>query len=60
MPQKLKGRKCYDHLGGKVGALLFDRLVELDWFKREEGKVTVYEITEKGFRELQKLGVKME
>ena len=60
MPQKLKGRKCYGHLGGKIGALLFERLIELVWFRQEEGKVTVYEVTEKGCRELGKLGIKLD
>lgn len=54
---KLKAKKCYGHLGGKLGNQVFERLIELEWFKLEEDKSTVYEVTEKGYRELDKLGV---
>lgn len=57
---KMKGRKCYDHLGGKLGTRILERLIELDWIKLEEGKSTVYEITEKGYEELAKLGVNLD
>jgi hypothetical protein len=52
-----KARRCYGHLGGTLGERLFHRLIELGWFQPEEGKATVYEITQKGFEELTKLGV---
>lgn len=58
--KEIKGRKCYGHLGGKLGELLFIRLVEMEWLKLEEGKSTVYEITAKGYNELEKLGVKLD
>jgi hypothetical protein len=57
---KLKARTCYGHLGGKLGQLIFERLIELGWFTLEEGKVTVYQVTEKGYQELSKLGVPIE
>jgi|WetSurMetagenome_2_1015567.scaffolds.fasta_scaffold107840_2 hypothetical protein len=50
-------KSCYGHLGGKVGDLLFERLVDLKWFRLQVGTSTVYEITEKGVEELTKLGV---
>ncbi len=53
----ITGRKCYDHLGGKLGAQIFERLIELEWIRLQEGKMTVYEVTEKGNEELKKLGV---
>jgi hypothetical protein len=56
----LRGRKCYGHLGGKLGERLLDRLVELEWLRLEEGKSTVYEITEKGYAEFNRLGVKLD
>lgn len=56
----VKGRKCYDHLGGKLGNLIFERLVELEWIRLEEGKSTVYGVTEKGREELGKLGVNLD
>jgi|AGTN01.3.fsa_nt_gi hypothetical protein len=58
--KKLKGRNCYGHLGGKLGERILERLIELDWVKLEEGKSTVYEITEKGNVELTKLGVNLD
>jgi hypothetical protein len=41
-------------LGGKLGDILFERMLELQWFKLVEGKTTIYEITEKGCKELAK------
>jgi predicted transcriptional regulator len=58
--KKFKARTCYGHLGGKIGNRLFERLVELNWFQPEEGKSTVYVVTEKGYEELTKLGVQLE
>jgi len=57
--KKIKGRYCYGHLGGKLGERLFVRLIEMEWLKLEEGKSTIYEITEKGYLEFEKLGVKL-
>lgn len=56
----IKAKKCYGHLGGKLGDRIFDRLFELQWFKLEDEKSTVYEITEKGKEGLKKLGVNIE
>lgn len=53
----LSAKECYGHLGGTLGNNLFERLVELGWFRRNENKATVYEITEKGMQELERLGV---
>lgn len=58
--KKFKARTCYGHLGGKIGNRLFERLVELNWFQPEEGRSTVYVLTEKGHKELAKLGVQLE
>ncbi len=55
-----KGRKCYGHLGGELGERLLVKLIELEWLKPEEGKSTVYEITEKGYSEFQKLGIEFD
>ncbi len=56
----VKAKKCYGHLGGKLGDLIFDRLLELQWFKLEDEKSTVYGITEKEKEGLKKLGVNIE
>ncbi len=53
----LAARACYGHLGGTLGNRLFERLVELDWFRRVPEHSTTFEITTKGKRELAKLGV---
>lgn len=55
--QPLTARSCYGHLGGKLGNLLFERMLELGWLVKSEGKSTVYEITEKGVSELFRLGI---
>lgn len=57
---KIKGRKCYDHLGGKLGNIIFERLIALEWIRLEEGKSTVYEITEKGYEGLTKFGINLD
>ncbi len=40
--------KCFDHLGGRLAPMLFERLIEMEWIKPKEGRKTVFEITEKG------------
>ncbi len=56
----VKVKKCYEHLGGKLGERLFNRLVELEWLKLNDNGEPCYEITEKGREELKKLGVNLE
>lgn len=53
----LCAKGCYGHLGGTLGNRLFERLIALGWFRRQEGRSTTYEITEKGIQELERLGV---
>ena len=55
--KKLQGKSCYGHLGGTLGGRLFQRLIELGWFIRQEGTATVYDITDLGKQEMEKLGV---
>jgi predicted transcriptional regulator len=57
--KEIKGRKCYDHLGGKLGAILLNNLLEKNWIKLEEDKTTVYIITEKGKKEFKKMGIEI-
>ncbi|ATW25727.1 hypothetical protein [Candidatus Formimonas warabiya] len=54
------GRKCYGHLGGKLGERILERLIELEWLKLAEGRTTVYQITEKGTEELKKMGANLD
>ncbi len=55
--QTLKAKSCYGHLGGTLGNRLFERLLELDWFEREENTSTVYRLTDTGKEEFTRLGV---
>ena len=56
-PKILSAKSCYGHLGGTLGNRLFERLLALHWFEREEGTATVYRLTETGKEELNHLGV---
>lgn len=56
--KKMKGRKCYDHLGGKLGTELLEFYLSQGWIELDEGKSTVYVITEKGYDEFKKIGFK--
>jgi hypothetical protein len=53
----MTGRKCYDHLGGKLGAKLFDCLIENKIIELEGDKKTVYIVTEKGKEWFQEIGL---
>ena len=55
--KRLKARNCYGHLGGTLGNRLFDRMLALGWFEREEGKETVFTLTESGEEAFKELGV---
>ncbi len=49
--------QCYGHMGGRLSTLLMEKMLELGWLKLKEGKKTVYEITEEGYRGLAGWGV---
>lgn len=53
----LKAKRCYGHLGGTLGNRLFERMLEMNWLTREEGKSTVYVLTETGKEAFEQLGV---
>jgi predicted transcriptional regulator len=57
--KKITGRRCYDHLGGKLGKNVFDFLVENEYIDLSDGKVTVYEVTKKGEEFFKKIGMDM-
>lgn len=56
-PKILKAKACYGHLGGTLGNRMFERLLELNWFEREENTATVYRLTETGKEEFARLGI---
>jgi len=58
--KRMTGRKCYDHLGGNLGAALFDFYVSNGWIELEDGKNTIFKITEKGHLEFAKMGLYIE
>ncbi len=57
--KRLTGRKCYDHLGEKLGAMLLEFLIVNEWICLEDGKSTVYILTPKGEKELNGIGLKI-
>ncbi len=58
--KRLTGRRCYDHLGGKLGAVLFDFFLANEWIHLDEGKSTVYVLTPKGEEEFAAIGLKID
>ncbi len=54
------GRKCYDHLGGKLGSELLAFFVEQGWIELDEGKSTVYVITQKGREKFKEMGLRLD
>lgn len=51
-------RTCYDHIAGRLGVLLHDRLLALGWIAVETGSASKrYEVTSAGARALESLGV---
>lgn len=62
MPQKrLVGKRCYDHLGGKLGAALLELYLSNGWMKAEqEEKKTVYSLTEEGAAAFARMGLQVD
>ena len=53
----LTGKRCYDHLGGRLGAALLELYVKNGWIALQEDASTVYCITEQGAAAFQKMGL---
>ena len=47
----------YEHLGSYLGNLLTERLIELEWIKKKNGKKFL--LTEKGLTGLESMGIKL-
>lgn len=62
MSQKgLFGKKCYDHLGGRLGAALLELYLSNGWMEAEaEKKGTVYRLTEKGAAAFAEMGLRID
>ncbi len=54
---ELTGKKCYGHLGGKLGATLFDFLISQKWIALKEETSTTYVVTEDGYKNFAKMGL---
>lgn len=52
----LAARTCYDHLAGRLGVLLHNRLIAMKWL-RAMGKRNDYELTNEGTAALSSLGI---
>lgn len=55
----LVGKKCYNHLGGKLGAVLFEFLVTEGWIAAKPETPTIYEVTEKGVACFRTMGIEL-
>ncbi|MNC29243.1 hypothetical protein D3C75_774860 [compost metagenome] len=53
----LKAKPCYEHLGGTLGNRLFERLLELGWFRPDEENPRHFNLTELGVEGFKELGV---
>jgi DNA-binding transcriptional ArsR family regulator len=53
-------RTCYDHMAGRVGVLLHDRLYTLKWLSEVSNNDTAYELTSTGAKAFESLGVDIE
>lgn len=54
---EIVGRKCYDHLGGKLGNTLLEFLVQQQWIELKSGASTTYTLTQKGYENFLMLGL---
>lgn len=50
-------KKCYEHVGGKLGELLLETFAEKKWIAKKEPSDKHFHITELGEKEFTKLGL---
>lgn len=56
--QKIKpAKKCYEHLGGKLGELLLENFADKNWIAKKNPSDKHFYITELGEKEFSKLGI---
>jgi DNA-binding transcriptional ArsR family regulator len=53
-------RTCYDHLAGKIGVLLHDRLCSLKWLSTVSKDDNAYQLTPAGTKACEALGIDVE
>jgi DNA-binding transcriptional ArsR family regulator len=57
-PNRLRAaRTCYDHMAGGIAVALHDRLFALGWLAPDPGDDSAYELTAKGTKALEALGI---
>jgi hypothetical protein len=47
--------KCFDHLGGKLAPILFNRLIDMKWIQPKKGRKTVFEVTDIGKKHFEEI-----
>jgi predicted transcriptional regulator len=61
MSEKLNNRKpakkCYEHIGGKLGQLLMETLADKGWIAKNKPIDKDFYITDLGEKEFEKLGI---
>jgi DNA-binding transcriptional ArsR family regulator len=60
-PHRLRAaRTCYDHIAGAVGVSLHDRLIALAWLSARSGDDDGYDVTPRGAKAFESLGIDLE
>lgn len=54
---KKPAKTCYNHIGGKLGALLFEQFIDKEWIAKDKSSDKHFFITDKGHIEFTKLGL---
>lgn len=54
---KKPAKTCYDHIGGKLGALLLEQFISKGWISKEKSDDRYFFITDKGQKEFIKMGI---
>lgn len=59
--ETLVGRRCYDHMGGRLGAALLALYLKNGWLEEyPEGKATIYRMTAAGRSAFAQMGLPAE
>jgi DNA-binding transcriptional ArsR family regulator len=60
-PHRLRAaRTCYDHIAGSLGVSLHDRFTSLEYLSTASGAGTSYELTPRGVKAFESLGIDVE
>jgi len=54
---KKPAKTCYNHIGGKLGALILEQFIEKSWIAKENPGDKHFFITDEGQKEFAKLGL---